>query len=246
MRRVLITGVCGGVGRATAALFRDEGWSTIGVDRRDPPHGLEVDDFVVLDLAGEDVSRAIGEIAARGDRLDALVNNAAMQIEKRLVDTDPGEWDEVLAANLRGPYLAIRGVAEALRRARGSVVNVSSVHAVATSAGVAAYAASKGGLAAFTRAAALELAPEVRVNAVLPGAVDTPMLRAGVGRWAAPGGVDAALGDLARRTPLGRIANPAEIAQVILFLADGDRSSFITGQTIVADGGVTAKLSSES
>lgn len=246
MRRVLITGACGGVGRATAALFRDEGWSTIGVDRLDPSDGLEVDDFVKLDIGGEDVSRAIAEIAAREDRLDALVNNAAMQIEKRLVDTDPGEWDEVLAANLRGPFLATRGAWEALRQARGAVVNVSSVHAVATSAGIAAYAASKGGLVAFTRAAALELAPEVRVNAVLPGAVDTPMLRAGVGRWAPPDRVDAALEDLARRTPLGRIANPTEIAHVILFLADGDRSSFITGQTIVADGGVTARLSSES
>jgi NAD(P)-dependent dehydrogenase (short-subunit alcohol dehydrogenase family) len=246
MRRVLITGVCGGVGRATAALFRQEGWTTVGIDRRDPPEGLEVDDFVKLDIARDDVSRAIAEIAARGDRVDALVNNAAMQIEKRLVDTDAAAWDDVLATNVRGPFLATKGAAEALRRARGSVVNVSSVHAVATSSGVAAYAASKGGLAAFTRAAALELAPEVRVNAVLPGAVDTAMLRAGVARWSPPEEVETALKDLAERTPLRRIGDPAEIAQVILFLADGERSSFITGQAIIADGGVTARLSSES
>jgi NAD(P)-dependent dehydrogenase (short-subunit alcohol dehydrogenase family) len=246
MRRVLITGVCGGVGRATAALFRADGWSTVGVDRRDPTDDLEIDDFVKLDMASEDVSHAIADIAARADRLDALVNNAALQIEKRLVDTDSASWDEVLATNVRGPFLATKGATEALRLARGSVVNVSSVHAVATSSGVAAYAASKGGLAAFTRAAALELAPEVRVNAVLPGAVDTPMLRAGIARWSPPEEVEMALQGLAERTPLGRVGDPAEIAQVILFLADGDRSSFITGQTIVADGGVTARLSSES
>lgn len=244
-RRVLITGVCGGVGRAIAMVFRDQGWSTVGVDRRDPPDDLELDDFVKLDIAGEDVSRAIAGIVERGDRLDALVNNAAMQVEKGLIDTDIGEWDTVLATNLRGPFLATKGATEALRRTGGAVVNVSSVHAVATSSGVAAYAASKGGLAAFTRAAALELAPEVRVNAVLPGAVDTPMLRAGMARWSTPDGLDAALQDLAARTPLRRIGDPAEIAQVVLFLADGERSSFITGQTIVADGGVTARLSSE-
>lgn len=243
-RRVLITGVCGGVGRATAARFRADGWSTVGVDRRDPPDGLQVDEFVKLDIASTAVAHTVAEIA--GDRLDALVNNAAMQIEKPLVDTDTASWDDVLATNVRGPFLATKGAAEALRRAHGSVVNVSSVHAVATSGGVAAYAASKGGLAAFTRAAALELAPEVRVNAVLPGAVDTPMLRAGIGRWAAPDEVETALEGLARRTPLGRIGDPAEIAEVILFLSDGARSSFITGQTIVADGGVTARLSSES
>lgn len=243
-RRVLITGVCGGVGRATAALFRDQGWTTVGVDHREPPAGLEVDEFISLDVSSADVWPLIAEIA-RGDRLDALVNNAAMQIEKRLVDTDSAAWDDVLMTNVRGPFLATKGAADALRRSHGSVVNVSSVHAVATSPGVAAYATSKGALAAFTRAAALELAPEVRVNAVLPGAVDTPMLRAGIARWVAPNDVDAALQALAARTPLGRIGDPVDIAQTILFLADADRSSFITGQTIVADGGVTARLSSE-
>jgi len=245
MRTVLITGVCGGVGQATATLFRSEGWITVGLDRRDPVEELELDHFLQLDVARDDLAEEIGALVTRVGRLDALVNNAAMQIEKRLAETSVAEWDEVLATNLRGPFLAIQAASEALRRSRGAVVNVSSVHALATSTGLASYAASKGGLAAFTRAAALELAPEVRVNAVLPGAVDTPMLRAGVSRWAEPHQVDAALDQLASRTPLARIAAPSEIAQVILFLADGDRSSFVTGQTLVADGGVTARLSTE-
>jgi NAD(P)-dependent dehydrogenase (short-subunit alcohol dehydrogenase family) len=218
---------------------------TVGLDRREPSEELQLDHYVQVDVAREDLAEEIGALLTRVDRLDALVNNAAMQTEKPLAETSAAEWDEVLATNLRGPFLAIQAASEALRRSRGAVVNVSSVHAVATSPGLAAYAASKGGLAALTRAAALELAPEVRVNAVLPGAVDTPMLRAGVRRWAEPDQVDATLDQLALRTPLRRIAAPSEIAQVILFLADGDRSSFVTGQTIVADGGVTAKLSSE-
>ena len=245
MRAVLITGACGGVGRATTALFRSAGWLTVGLDRREPADALDVDHFVQVDMAREDLGREIDAAVSRIGRLDALVNNAATQIEKRLVDTAVPEWDKVLATNLRGPFLATQAACPALRRSRGAIVNVSSVHALATSAGLAAYAASKGGLAAFTRAAALELAPEVRVNAVLPGAVDTPMLRAGLARWAAPNDVDSALQQVASRTPLARVGEPSEIAQVILFLADGERSSFITGQTIVADGGVTARLSSE-
>lgn len=245
MRAVLITGACGGVGRATTALFRSAGWLTVGLDRREPAEALDVDHFLKVDVARQDLGKQIGEAVSRIGRLDALVNNAATQIEKRLVDTAVPEWDKVLATNLRGPFLATQAACPALRRSRGAIVNVSSVHALATSAGLAAYAASKGGLAAFTRAAALELAPDVRVNAVLPGAVDTPMLRAGLARWAAPNDVDSALQQVASRTPLARVGEPSEIAQVILFLADGERSSFITGQTIVADGGVTARLSSE-
>lgn len=245
MRSVLITGVCGGVGQATAALFNAEGWRTVGIDRRERSDGLDVDDYVRIDVAREDAAQSLGELVQRLGQLDALVNNAATQIVKPLLETEVAEWDEVHATNLRGPFLATKLAAGMLRHSHGAVVNVSSVHAVATSAGVAAYAASKGGLAAFTRAAALELAPEVRVNAVLPGAVDTPMLRSGVSRWAAAHELDSALEHLATRTPLARIGAPAEIAQVILFLADAERSSFITGQTIVADGGVMARLSSE-
>jgi glucose 1-dehydrogenase len=125
-------------------------------------------------------------------------------------------------------------------------VNVSSVHAVATSPNVTAYAASKGALLALTRAAAIEMAPfGVRVNAVLPGAVDTPMLRAGVLREDPDADVEVALKQLAERTPLRLVGDPSDIAEGILFLADGGRSRFVTGQVLVIDGGATACLSTE-
>jgi glucose 1-dehydrogenase len=243
-RVVLITGVCGGVGRATAALFRSEGWTTVGIDRQKPSNLGFVDEFVQLDVSLPDLAGRIEALIDGLGTLDALVNNAAAQLEKPLVDTEATEWDEVAATNLRGPFLASKASAAALRARGGAIVNVSSVHAIATSAGVGAYAASKGGLAALTRSLALELAPEIRVNAVLPGAIDTRMLRAGVSRWA---GTDmaAALDGLAQRTPLRRVGAPEDVAEAILYLADSGRSSFVTGQTLVVDGGVTAHLSSE-
>ncbi|MDO8755759.1 MAG: SDR family oxidoreductase, partial [Anaerolineales bacterium] len=129
----------------------------------------------------------------------------------------------------------------------GAVVNVSSVHAVQTSANIAAYAASKGGLLALTRAMAIEFAPDhIRVNAILPGAVDTPMLRAGLGRGhLGQGDMQERLDNLARRTVIGRVGRPEEIAHAIYFLADHEQSSFMTGQSMIVDGGATARLSTE-
>jgi NAD(P)-dependent dehydrogenase (short-subunit alcohol dehydrogenase family) len=164
-----------------------------------------------------------------------------------MVDLSVEEWDSVMASNLRSAFLTARMGHRLLRAAGGAIVNISSVHALATSRDIAAYAASKGGLVALTRALALELAPDsIRVNAVLPGAVDTPMLHAGLSRNHVAGdSVAARMADLGSRTVMGRVGKPEEIAQAILFLADGRRSSFVTGQTLVVDGGATARLSTE-
>ena len=134
-----------------------------------------------------------------------------------------------------------------LKNARGSIVNSSSVHAVATSKNIAAYAASKGGMVALTRAMAIEFADAgVRVNAILPGAVDTQMLREGLSRGHAKGSnIEDQLNNLGQRTVMGRVGDPREIAQSILFLADEEQSSFITGHAMVVDGGATIRLSTE-
>jgi NAD(P)-dependent dehydrogenase (short-subunit alcohol dehydrogenase family) len=245
-RVVLVTGAAGGVGLATLAAFRAQGWTVAGADRVIPPTGVEADRFDVLDLtAPGSVERLIEGVGRGFGRLDALVNNAAVQIAKPLVDTTEAEWDETMDANVRMAFRTMRAAYPILAVARGSVVNVSSVHAVATSRSIAAYAASKGALVALTRAAALEFAEHgVRVNAVLPGAVDTPMLRRSM-EARIDMTVDEALADLAARTPLGAIGRPEEIAEAIVFLADSTRSSFITGQLLTADGGATARLSTE-
>lgn len=247
-RVVLITGVAGGIGSATAEIFAHYGWHVVGVDRRHTDTLPGVHHFIHADLSELDGSeQAFREIAAEEGRIDALVNSAAIQICKPLVETTPDEWDTVLSSNLRSVYLAVRNSYPLFHGQGGAIVNVSSVHAVATSANIAAYAAAKGALVALTRALAIELSGKrIRVNAVLPGAVDTPMLRAGLHRGHVHGtSVHELLEQLGGRHVMGRIGRPDEIAQAILFLADDERSSFITGQALIVDGGATARLSTE-
>ncbi len=249
-RLMLITGAAGGIGRATVKVFSGKGWRVIGVDRAAfgedfPQNGL----FIQSDISNPADLEFIYE-KARGfsPTLDAIVNNAAIQIAKPLVETTVEEWDAVMASNLRSVFLGAR-LAHPLLKASGggAIVNVSSVHAVATSANISAYAASKGGLLALTRAMAIEFAADnIRVNAILPGAVDTPMLRAGLVReHAGSGGILDRLENLARKTVNGRVGQPEEIAHAIYFLADNGQSSFMTGQAMIVDGGATARLSTE-
>jgi glucose 1-dehydrogenase len=249
MKRVVaITGVAGGIGRATAKVFYEAGWLIVGIDRREPEGLDEIHRFVSADISDPESPHHVFEsIIAREGRLDALVNNAALQICKPIVETSVEDWDAVIACNVRSVFLSMKQAYTLLKKAGGAVVNVSSVHAVATSCGIAAYAASKGALLALTRAAALEFGPDgVRVNAVLPGAVDTPMLHAGLGRGHVQGDTTAKLvRGLGKKHVMGRVGKPQEIGQTILFLADSEKSSFMTGQALIVDGGATARLSTE-
>lgn len=249
-RVVMITGAAGGVGRATIQLFAEKGWRVIGVDRAEFGPGFPSDGlFIQADISeAENFETIFAAAQAFTSRLDALVNNAAMQICKPLVETSVEEWDKMMASNLRAAFLGAKLAYPLLKQGEGgAVVNVSSVHAVATSANISAYAASKGGLLALTRAMAIEFAMDgVRANAILPGAVDTPMLRSGLSRGhAGDGNINERLENLARRTVNGKIGRPEEIAHAIYFLADQEQSSFMTGQAIIVDGGATARLSTE-
>ena len=249
-KTVLITGAAGGVGRATVAYFNQRGFRVIGVDRQPvypefPQDGL----YIQADIAvPENLEMIYQKASTFTSTLDVLVNNAAFQVTKPLLETSVEEWDAVMGSNLRSVFLGAK-LAFPLLKAEGggAIVNVSSVHAVATSANIAAYAASKGGLLALTRAMAIEFAPDnIRVNAVLPGAVDTPMLRAGFHRGRANEATEEEqLAALAAKTVNGRVADPAEIASVIFFMADPGQSSFITGQGLLVDGGATCRLSTE-
>ncbi len=249
-RILLITGAAGGIGRATVDLFAQKGWKVIGVDRKPqkddfPKNGI----YIQADISQPgQIEEIYDQVSDFTDTLDAVVNNAAVQICKPLIETTAEEWDTVMASNLRSVFLGSK-LAYPLLKAKGggAIVITSSVHAVATSANIAAYAASKGGLLALTRAMAIEFAPdEIRVNAILPGAVDTPMLRAGLNRGhVGEGGVMDRLENLAKKTVNGRVGQPEEIAHSIYFLADNTQSSFMTGQALIVDGGATCRLSTE-
>ena len=246
-RVALVTGAAGGIGSATCRVFHDAGWFVVGVDRRheDVPG---VDHFLEFDISDPTTPAEIFNwVKAKKNRLDTLVNNAAMQICKPIIETTAEEWDLVMASNIRSVFLSAKEAHPLLCESKGAIINVSSVHAMATSKNIAAYAASKGALLAFTRSLALEFGEdEIRVNAVLPGAVDTPMLHAGLDRGhVKPGSLDELVRGLGERHVMGRVGQPEEIGRVIHFLADSSQSSFITGQSIVVDGGALARLSTE-
>lgn len=247
-KTVLITGVAGGIGLATAQKFQTSGWRVLGIDLKKRESLEGVDDYWQCDLSDPQALEAIIKQSCQEiTQLDALVNNAAVQICKPLLEMTLQEWDQTMAVNLRAAFLLVRETYPLLKATQGSIVNVSSVHAIATSDQIAAYATSKGGLVAFTRACAIEFAPDqIRVNAVLPGAVNTPMLQSGLSRGhLSADDLEQQLQQLGQKTVNGRVGNPKEIAQSIYFLADSTQSSFMTGQTLVIDGGATAKLSTE-
>jgi NAD(P)-dependent dehydrogenase (short-subunit alcohol dehydrogenase family) len=236
----LITGALGGIGQALCSVFRQAGYRVVATDRRSGKCDCDV--FIqrdILDLCGEEGPKAtfLGEIRASlpDHGLAVLINNAAIQVLGGTDQVALEDWDVTLHTNLVAPFFLVQALLPALEAAKGSVVNIASVHAVATKPGFVAYATSKAALVGLTRTLAVDLGSRVRVNAINPAATSTPMLVAGFAQN--PAGLEA----LAKMHPLGRIAQPEEVARTALFLAS-DAASFITGSTLHVDGGIGARL----
>jgi len=169
--------------------------------------------------------------------LDVLVNNAGSGGGGPVGDLEEGLWDRIVDTNLKGTFFCTKHALAALRQSKGAVVNIASVRAVLGAAGATIYCASKGGVVAMTKAMAVEFSPDVRVNALLPGAIDTDMLQNLAVRMA--GDVEGGYAMMSAHTPLRRVARAQEMADVILYLAS-ERSSYITGAALLADGGMAA------
>ncbi|NYF16550.1 NAD(P)-dependent dehydrogenase (short-subunit alcohol dehydrogenase family) [Microbacterium sp. AK009] len=241
-RVVLVTGAAHGIGAATARAFAAEG-----------------DDVLVTDVDIRAAKEVAGGITAAGGRATAhrldvgsdtswqvlsdevraehrppgvIVNNAYRNTVARADELPASDWEATLNVTLGGVYRSVRTFHDTLTAARGAVVNVASVHALLAWPAHPAYAAAKGGVVALTRQLSFDYAPEVRVNAVLPGSIDTRV-------WDTGTSADRALAE--RQATLGRFGRPDEIASVVLFLA-GDAASYITGVAIPVDGGQTTTV----
>lgn len=229
----MVTGGGSGIGRAASERFAAEGGTVVVMNRSEAAGNGAVAAieaaggralFVRTDVAvPEQVEAAVRTTVERWGRVDVLVNNAATMTVKPMLEVTVEEWDRVMAVNLRAMFLACKYALPHMRG--GAIVNVSSVHARGTTPGVVPYATSKGGVEAFTRALSRECAAaRTRVNAVAPGAVDTPML------WSNP---NVASG---KEEVDGALGQPGDVAAAILFLAS-DEARFVNGATLVADGG---------
>jgi meso-butanediol dehydrogenase/(S,S)-butanediol dehydrogenase/diacetyl reductase len=238
---VLLTGAASGIGLAAAQRFATEGASVVLVDRDAAAlpaasatlgaghQGQSLE--IVCDVGVEqEVSDAVAQVIARFGRLDVVVNNAGLMIFKPIEALTGADWSKVLQVDLLGAFFFIKQAFLHMQPG-GAVVNLSSIHAVATEARVAPYAAAKAALLSLTRSAALEGTPKgIRVNAVLPGAIDTPML------WNNP-----AVTSGAERLDAADVGKPADVAAAIAFLASSD-AAFIQGASLLVDGGRLCQL----
>ena len=241
----LVTGVAGGIGRAVALLLADRGLTVVGLDLGDAGDLTErlrdrqpASAVLRGDVSSAEQAAAAVDAAAACGPLTALVNCAGILACHDVAGTDEDEWDRVFAVNVKGTYLTCRFAVPRLRAAGGgAIVNLSSVHALATVPNLAAYAASKGAVLALSRQMAIDYAADgIRVVPLIVGSVDTEMSRQHARAQGLPPG-QAEPGD--RR--LGRMAEPAEVAQVIAYLLSAE-AGFITGSPVVADGGLLTHL----
>jgi NAD(P)-dependent dehydrogenase (short-subunit alcohol dehydrogenase family) len=242
-KRALVTGAAGEIGIALVQEFQRQGLQVFGTDIEPKPDRLELDRYAQLDLekllttSSDERRELLSEVFTWTEMsgLDVLVNNAAIQVLAPAEELDVDSWQKSLNINLLAPFFLVQNFLPSLEKVGGSVVNVSSVHARLTKPGYITYATTKAALSGMTRAMAVELGNRIRVNAVEPASIDTPMLRASFE------GNEKSFGDLAGRHPQGRIGTPEEIASLVYSIAMGE-FKFLHGACVDVSGGISSRL----
>jgi len=247
-KRAVITGATGGMGRAACRMFCEAGAEVFGSDLDEPAGGaLETElrglgfafAFRAADMSREaDVAALADAVRAQWGVLDILYNNAGIILGKPLLQTTAEEFDHLHAVNTRSVFLAMKAFVPLMTTGKGSIVNISSGGGVRALPNMSAYGSSKAGVLMLTKVAAIELAPDIRVNAILPGLVDTAMPKAFFSGLP-EGERQAAWDSLGRSRPLQRAATPEEIVNLALFLAS-DEASYVTACDYMIDGGRSA------
>ena len=244
-KAAVITGAAGGIGRVACRTFCEEGASVIGCDLgEEPGRELEAElragghdfSYVACDVSSSaDVVALAAAVRERFGGLDVLFNNAGVIVGKPLTETTDEEWDRILGVNLRGTFLTMRALVPLMSGRQASIVNMSSGLGLVGAEMLTAYSASKGGVIMLTKSAALELGPEIRVNAICPGVIDTAMPR-----QINPAGGEAFMKALEEIHVARRLGRPEEIVAMAVFLAS-DEASFVTAAAIPVDSGATAR-----
>ena len=240
-RRVLITGAASGIGLAIARLFRDEGAAVAMLDRDEAALGkarMDGATTLVCDVADErQVRAAVAQAAGALGGLDGVVNSAGIDLMRPFERMTSAEWAAIMAVDLTGPMLVCHAALPAMKQAgRGTIVNIASGAALRPLPQRTAYCAAKAGLVMFGKTLAVDLAAyHIRVNAICPGIIDTPLFRSS---WEGAADPEAELAKILDRYVIKRPGEPEEIAQAALYLTS-DESSFVTGAALAVDGGRT-------
>lgn len=243
---VLITGCFGGIGKELCKKFKEIGWVVVGTCNYSE-YNKHVDFFIEQDLTKKDAAtNIVKQIREKYNQLDCIVHNAAIQICKPIHEYKQEDWTNTYQCNVFIVQQLVQDGIDLLKKSKGTIVSIGSVHSICSSENIGCYASSKAALVGLTRNLALDLGKYgIRVNSISPGAVDTPMLRDGLLRDSTEKNVDTLLENISQKHILGKVGQPQEIANIIEFVANNENGHFINGTNLVIDGGVCSKLSTE-